>query len=151
MAKKKIDKEERSIKINKWVSMLGIMVYLTLSLIGCVMMVFVAYTWGIQFHNFDLSYNMALWTNDINNADFCNNTFDFRNLRDRYGLGENETTRYQDIYIVSSDLMSRLIFLAFSGAGAFFYGMGGLFFLLNHYVESDAEKSLALLRIYRKK
>jgi len=147
MTKKKIDKDERRIKINKYVSNLCITVYLTISLIGLVGMVFVAYTWGIQFHNFDLSYNMALWTNDINNADFCNQTFDFRNLRDRYGLGENETVRYGDIYITSGDLMSKLIFMAFASAGSFFYGMGGLLFWMNYYIERDAEKSLEVLRL----
>jgi hypothetical protein len=149
--KKKKSSEENKINANKWVSTMTVIVYLTLSLVGCVLMVLVALAWGIQFHNFDLSYNMALWTNDINNADVCNHSFNFRNLEDKYGLNENDTISYEDAYIVSSDLMQRLVLIAFTSAGAFAYGIGGLIFMLNHYIESEAEKSLTLLKIYRQR
>jgi hypothetical protein len=150
MAKKK-QSEEKKIIMNKRLSTFNVLVYFILSLAGCTIMVFVAHAWGIQFHNFDLSYNMALLINDMNNADSCNETLDFREMKDRWGLGENDTVSYEDVYVSSSDFLSELIFLAFYGAGMFAFGICGLVFMLSQFIESDAEKNLTLLKIYKQK
>lgn len=99
------------------------------------MMVMTAFGYGIQFHNSDLSYNMALWTNDINSAGICNISFDFRKLQDRYGLNETEKDYYEDIYITSNVLMSRLVLFAFLGAGEFMFGLTGMFFMSLQFIE----------------
>ena len=86
----------------------------------------------INFHNVDLSYNMALISNDldkIKDKTGCSIETNYREWRDKYGIGENQTVKYLDSYTSGLDKMN-ISFLKFGlSMMSFGFGVVGSFFL----------------------
>jgi len=107
-------------------------------ILGMVVMFFSVYGYMIQFHNIDLSYNMALITNDVNqelkDQNISIDKLNYRLLEDRYE--PDRSAPYTEFYLFSADSMPRLIFLAIIGALIF---SSGLFWNLGLHTESVKE------------
>lgn len=84
-----------------------------LMLMSITVLFYAGFFYMVNYHNLDLSYNMALMTNDINGYFHDNNiskNFDYRSFRDRYDIGKS--LPYSNFYIFASDNMVTLLFLA---------------------------------------
>ena len=73
--------------------------------------------YGILFHNIDLSYNMALLSNDYG--------INYRTMEDRYSL--NETMLYSDGYIEASD--GFVFILKLNTGSSILFGLSLMYFL----------------------
>jgi hypothetical protein len=124
MAKKKKHKtKKRKLKFNIDLFPLNVI----LMAVSLTAIFYLGMSYMVYFHNVDLSYNMALMSNDLNDFLIDNDistNIDYRNMEDRYSL--NNTIRYSDAYIVSSEgMLFKLIQVI--GASIFF----GFTFCLN--------------------
>lgn len=92
---------------------------------GMLLMFFSVYGYMIQFHNLDLSYNIALITNDVNQVlkerNISIDKLDYRLLEDRYE--PDKSAPYTEFYLFSADSMPRLIFLSMIGTLIFSFGL----------------------------
>lgn len=92
---------------------------------GMIVMFFSVYGYMIQFHNMDLSYNIALISNDVNQElkerNISIDRLDYRLLEDRYA--PDKSAPYTEFYLFSADNMPRLIFLAIIGTMIFSFSL----------------------------
>ena len=107
------------------VAMLSIMM-----LVGIFTMFFSVYLYMVQFHNLDLSYNVALMTNDVNHAlkekNVSLDNLNYRLFNDAYDIGKSAP--YTTFYVLSANSFVTVIMMAISGA--FMFSMG-LFWNIN--------------------
>lgn len=117
-------------KLDKHISILAFV----LVLFGFYMLTTSTIDFYISFHNFDLSYNIAVITNDVARHTDGKIIMDYRNLRDQYGSNENDTIRYVDSYRESFHSMKN----SFPNAivGGMLFGTGLMILL----VEADKKK-----------
>lgn len=124
--------------INDILAVVNIILYTAIALLGFFSSCFIAMNWGIQFHNIDLSYNMALISNDINNGNMCRNSpVDYRQWEDQYNL--DQTISYTDAYMTSSSLLRDLLIYGFASVFAFGIGIAGLFFISARLIDEKRE------------
>lgn len=93
---------------------------LLLMLFSIVIVFHSGFIYMINFHNLDLSYNVALITNDVNNYFYKNNiskNFNYRDLADTYDIGKSAP--YTTFYVYSSDSLVERLFFAIVGAVMF--------------------------------
>lgn len=84
-----------------------------LMLISVAMLFYCGFFYMTNYHNLDLSYNMALMTNDINGYFYDSNismNFDYRNFEDRYDIGHS--LPYTHFYLFATDNLITLFFFA---------------------------------------
>jgi hypothetical protein len=98
---------------------MGAVVYSSVfQFIGLVMIILSTYSFMIQFHNLDLSYNMALMTNDINDnlrqMNLSIDSLNYRLLEDRYDFGKSAP--YTDFYVYSIAKLPVTLFGVFIGS-----------------------------------
>lgn len=70
-----------------------ILLYLIVSIFGVIK---TTYNHIIINHNIDLTYNMCLVTNDLNNMPDINRTFNYREMNDR--MSDGVTRKLTDVY-----------------------------------------------------
>lgn len=129
--------------VNYMVSVIALFIFGSVVVYSVCGLVGYGFRQGFLFHNVDLSYNMCLISNDLDTIEEntnCSIGTNYRDWKDRFGLGENDTVSYSDSFVSSNEEM-RVNFLLFGYYG-FVFGIGllGLLFisfaiLSEHYEE----------------
>jgi hypothetical protein len=123
-AKKKDRRKQRSKRKNRGIFFEDIFFVFSsmLILVGAMGIAYSAYLYMIGFHNMDLSYNMALISNDVNLM--MNDTvMDYRSLRDQYDFGK--FAPYSSFYIGAAHTMPKVLYFIIMSSLIFMLGLFG--------------------------
>jgi hypothetical protein len=120
-------KKKREQAISRILYWLMTILHTALVIMGTVVLCISFLGYGIQWHNVDLSYNMLLISNDLDDLGWEYDT-DYREWEDKYGLGDNETMYYSDGYVAGATNLKNLLIIGTIGGCCFTWGLAGLFF-----------------------
>jgi hypothetical protein len=134
--KSKKRKSRKKLVTKRLTHFIGVFGSSLILIVGIALVLFAVYGFMIQFHNIDLSYNMALMTNDVNQLLIEKNIsleqLDYRMFNDMYDFGK--TAPYTHFYLFAANSLPIMLFVAI--IGAFLLGYG---FVWNISIHSEYE------------